>query len=55
MAVRKNSDLVVSYLTLRQMIGAIGLLMPIVVRLVPGSLRNHDDGVDQRLYYYRHA
>jgi len=31
--VRKNSDLVVSYLTLRQMIGGIGLLMPIFVRL----------------------
>ncbi|HEY6843084.1 MAG TPA: DUF998 domain-containing protein [Thermoanaerobaculia bacterium] len=30
---RKNSDLVVSYLTLRQMIGWIGLLMPFVVRV----------------------
>ena len=29
---RKNSDLVVSYLTLRQMIGWIGLVMPFVVR-----------------------
>jgi len=31
--VRKNSELVVSYLTLRQMIGWIGLLMPFVVRI----------------------
>ena len=31
--VKKNSDLVVSYLTLRQMIGWIGLLMPFVVRI----------------------
>ncbi len=30
---RKNPDLVVSYLTLRQMIGVAGLLMPIVVRV----------------------
>lgn len=30
---RKNSDLVVSYMTLRQMIGFIGLLMPFFVRI----------------------
>ncbi len=48
---RKNSDLVVSYLTLRQMIGAIGLLMPILVRL-GGYFFEHIATTDSISAYY---
>ena len=49
--VRKNSDLVVSFLTLRQMIGAIGLLMPFLVRL-GGHVFEHISTTDSISAYY---
>ena len=48
---RKNGDLVVSYLTLRQMVGAIGLLMPFLVRL-GGYIFEHITTTDSISAYY---
>ena len=49
---RKNSDLVVSYLTLRQMIGWTGLLMPFVVRIGAMGFQHLATQGSISAYYY---
>ena len=48
----QEGELVVSYLTLRQMIGWIGLLMPIAVRLGAYLFRPHIHTTDSISAYY---
>lgn len=49
---RKDSDLVVSFLTLRQMIGWIALLMPWVVRIGAQGMQHLDMQASVSAYYY---
>lgn len=49
---RKNGELVVSYLTLRQAIGAVGLLMPFVVKIGGWWFENVTTTGSISAYYY---
>ena len=51
MSTTKN-ELIVSYLTLRQMIGWIGLLMPFVVRIGASALEGIYSNGSISAYYY---